>query len=263
MGNSKSTSSKTTQQTVGNANNTCGCQCIDIRRIQEVLLIWLDANIENNNDDVQNTITLLRRAVNDVNTYTDNDKCIQFVKSIENRKACMIISGSLGQLIVPQIHELSQVDSIFIFRGNKRRHKGWTKDWPKIKGIFTEIKPICKALKRVAQQCEQNAVSISFVASGKKLDQLDPSFMYTQLIKEILSTIKFDNKHIQDYVKYCREIFHDNDEELKNVKLLEQEYHLKKPIWWYTYECFFYRMLNRGIRLMDGDIIARMGFFIN
>ncbi|CAF1522351.1 unnamed protein product [Adineta ricciae] len=149
MGNSKSTSCKSTQQTVGNANNTGGCQCIDIQRIQEVLLVWLDANIDNNNDDVQNTITLLRRAVNDVNTYTDNDKCIQFVKSIENRKACMIISGSLGQLIVPQIHELSQVDSIFIFRGNKRRHKRWTKDWPKIKGIFTEIKPICKALKQL------------------------------------------------------------------------------------------------------------------
>ncbi|UJR23096.1 hypothetical protein I4U23_026119 [Adineta vaga] len=236
---------------------------LDIQKIQNVLLIWLDSNIDNNNEDCQNTKTHLRRVVYDLNTYTDSDQCIQFIETIKDRKVCMIISGSLGQLIVPQVHKLSQVDSIFIFCGNKQRHEGWAKDWPKIMGVFTEIEPICEALKQAAARCEQNAVSMSFVTSGKKLDQLDPSFMYTQILKEILVTIKFDDTHIQDYVNYCRELFIDNDRELENVERLEREYHQKKPIWWYTYECFFYRMLNRGIRMMDGDIITRMGFFIN
>ncbi|UJR30287.1 hypothetical protein I4U23_017825 [Adineta vaga] len=112
-------------------------------------------------------MTHLRRCVNDLNTYIDSDQCIQFIETIKDRKACMIISGSLGQLIVPQVHDLSQVDSIFIFCGNKQRHEGWAKDWPKIKGVFTEIKPICEAIKQAAAQCEQNAVSMSFVTSGK------------------------------------------------------------------------------------------------
>src|ERR1700721_265239 len=103
----------------------------------------------------------------------------------------MIISGSLGQHIVPRVHNMSQVDSFFIFCDNKKYHEQWAKEWPKIKGVFTEIAPICEALKHAAQQCEQNAISISFMdtsvdISKKNVDQLDPSFMYTQILKEIL-----------------------------------------------------------------------------
>jgi hypothetical protein len=111
---------------------------------------------------------------------------------------------------VPCVHSKSQVDSIFIFCGNKKRHEEWAKEWPKINGVFTETSPICKALKQASQQCEQNAISISFVAtngdtSSKNLDRLDPAFMYTQIIKEILLAIKFEKQHINEFINYCRE----------------------------------------------------------
>ncbi|UJR24428.1 hypothetical protein I4U23_005804 [Adineta vaga] len=144
-------------------------QRLDIQRVQNVLLIWLDSNINNGSKDCQNTITQLRHVVNDVKTYTDGKHCIQFLETIEDRKACMIISGSLGQHIVPRAHNVSQVDSIFIFCGNKHRHEEWAKEWPKIKGIFTEITPICDALKQVAQQCEQNAMSMSFMNKTREV----------------------------------------------------------------------------------------------
>ena len=45
---------------------------IDVKMVQSVLLIWLDANIdEENNADCQNTITQLQRVVNNVNTFTN------------------------------------------------------------------------------------------------------------------------------------------------------------------------------------------------
>jgi len=182
---------------------------------------------------------------------------------MNNDKACMIISGSIGQHIMPRIHNMSQVDSIFIFCANKKYHEQWTKDWPKIKGVFTVILPICEALKQAAQQCEQNAISISFMATGgdvskKNLDH----FMHTQILKEILLTIQFEPKHFTEYIEYCREVFAGNESELKNVKNLERKYRDETPIWWYTYECFLYPMLNRALRLMDVDIIIKMGFFI-
>jgi hypothetical protein len=91
----------------------------------------------------------------------------------------MIISGSLGQHIVPRVHDMSQVDSIFIFCDNTQYHE----EWPKIKGIFKEITPICEALKKASQQCEQDSMSISFIetngdVSEKNMDQLEPTFMY-------------------------------------------------------------------------------------
>jgi hypothetical protein len=162
---------------------------------------------------------------------------------------------------------MSQVDSIFIFCGNKKRHEQWAKDWSKIKRVFTEISPICEDLKQAAQQCEQNAIFISFMGtdgdlSKKNLDQLDPTFMYTKILKEILLSIEFEQKHIQEFIDHCRAVFVENDSELKNVDKIQKTYHDKTPIWWYTYECFLYPMLNRALRLMDVDIMIKMGFFI-
>ncbi|UJR18799.1 hypothetical protein I4U23_005705 [Adineta vaga] len=37
---------------------------------------------------------------------------------------------------------MSQVDSIFIFGDDKTYHESWVKQWPKIKGVFTNIKHI-------------------------------------------------------------------------------------------------------------------------
>jgi hypothetical protein len=180
---------------------------VNIKIVQNVLLIWLDSNIDDRNADCRNTIIQLRRVVNTINTFCDGEQCVEFVRTINNEKACMIISGSLGQRIVPLIHSMPQVDSIFIFCGNKTPHERWAKEWSKIKGVFTSISPICESLKQAAQQCERNAIPISFVptssdASGKNLNQLDSSFMYTQILKEILLTINFDQEHIKQFVDY-------------------------------------------------------------
>ena len=239
----------------------------DIKVVQNIRLIWLDNNIDDKMEDCRNTVTQLRRIVNDVNTFTDDEECIQFIEDINDNKVCMIISGSLGQHIVPRVHNMFQVDSIFIFCGTKKYHEQWTKEWSKIKGVFTEITPICEALKQASQQCEQNAISISFVPTSgndanKNLDRLDPMFMYTEIIKEILLIIKFEPQHFKEFIDYCRNIFEGNEKELINVNKFERKYRDETPIWWYTYECFLYPMLNRALRMSDVDIIIKMGFFI-
>ncbi|CAF0819042.1 unnamed protein product [Adineta steineri] len=207
---------------------------INMQRMQNVLLIWLDNGIKENNADCSNTIKQLQRVVNNVNTFTDGEQCVKFIQTINNNKVCMIISGSLGQQIVPHIHNMSQVDTIFIFCKNQKWNKQWAKEWPKIKGIFTSITSICEALKQAARQCEQNATSISIVAPSNKLDQLDPTFMYTQILKEILLTINFEDKHFQQFITYCREVYNDNELELTNINKLQAKYKKKIPIWWYT-----------------------------
>jgi tetratricopeptide (TPR) repeat protein len=240
---------------------------VGVRMVQSFLLIWLDGDIDETNHDCRNTVTQLRRLAYRILTFTDADQCIQHIKGITDSKVCIIISDTLGPYTVPRVHDMSQVDSVFIFCSNKKRQEQWVIEWPKVKGVFDGIPQICGALKQVAQKCEQNAISISFVstsgnASTKNLDQLDPTFMYSQILKEILLSIDFEKSHIKQFIDYCREQFADNDLELQNVRTLEKKYHDKTPVWWYTYESFLYPMLNRSLRMMDVDIIIRMGFFI-
>jgi Tfp pilus assembly protein PilF len=181
----------------------------------------------------------------------------------------MVISRALCQETMHLIHDTVQLHTIFVICNNKNIHEQWTKEWSKIKGVFTEISPNSKALRQAAQQCEHNAISMSFVATNtgddfsKTLDRQDPSFMYTQILKEILLTINFEEKHIKQYSDYCRKVSARDGHESKHVDEFEREYHNKKPIWWYSSEAFVYSMLNRALRLMDADIIVRMGFFIN
>jgi tetratricopeptide (TPR) repeat protein len=227
----------------------------------------LDNSIDEGNDDCLNTLTQLRRITNAVSTFTAGDECIEFITTNSNEKVCMIISGSLGQLTVPLVHNMSQVDSIFILCGTQKLDEQWAKKWPKIKGVFTEVSPICESLKGAVQQSENNAIGMSFMPTSTGAfciasDQLDCSLMYTQVIKEILLGIQFNEQDIQKFTKYCYEAFADNGVELMNIRKLERKYREETPIWWYTFECFLNPMLNRALCTLDVNIIIMMGFFI-
>lgn len=237
-----------------------------VQNVQNFVIIWLDSNFDELNEDCRNSITALRQICNIVNTFTDAVECIHFLTDIQDEKAILIVSGHLGQQIVPRIHDLAQLDCIYVFTANKSRHEQWAKDWSKVKGVFTEMTPICESLKHSAQECDHDCIAISFItaeeASSGNLDQLDPSFMYTQILKEILLVIDYDKGSVKDFTSYCRMVFADNIQELNNIERFEQEYHRRTPIWWYTAESFLYMMLNRALRILDADIIIKLGFFI-
>jgi hypothetical protein len=232
----------------------------NVGMVQNFHLVWLDGSIdEANYEDCRNSITKLRQVVNTVNTFTDADEYIDFISGIKEEKAFMICSDVFGQTTVPVVHDNPQVSSIYIFCGNKARHEQWVKQWPKVKGVFTDITPICEALKQATQDCEQNSVSITFV---KTTDGLDSSFMYTQILKEILLTIDFAPVHFKEFLMYYREQLAGNTAELKNVDKLERDYCNHPPIWRYTYNCFLHFMLNRALRTMEIELIIKMGFFV-
>ena len=267
MGQAKSIDKTETTSPTTNPKETNRSLRSKVHIVQNVVLIWLDSSIDASNSDCQNTIINLRDAVNTINIFSNSEECMDFLKDVTDEKACIIISGALGQTMVPQVHNLSQVDSIFIFCRNKEYHEAWANDWSKIKGVFTNIGPICTALKQAARQCEQNAISISIMGGGdgtveKSGDRLDPSFMYTQIMKEILLTIKFEQKHIDEFIEYCQKALADNKKQLEYVNQIARKYHEHTPIWWYTCDCFLYSMLNRTLRTMDAGLMIKLGFFI-
>ncbi|CAF0955186.1 unnamed protein product [Rotaria sordida] len=103
------------------------------------------------------------------------------------------------------------------------------------------------------ENCDRAMISISF-------NGVDPLFMYTQLLKETLLDIEDDDaKSIKELAEYCR--LQDDIYE-GEIRMVEKKYRDHTPIWWYTAPHFIYSMLNRGLRLMDVDIIIKMGFFI-
>ena len=239
------------------------------KMLQNVVLVWLDPNISETNDDYQNSIPNLRGVINTVKTYTDNDECANFLVEIRDEKAYMIISGSISKYIIPCLHDIPQLDSIFIFWYNKQQYEEWIKNWPKVKGVYADINEICEVLKQSVDDCEQNSIGFTLIENANDVStnthRLEPLFMYTQILKEILLEIEVGPEHIFDFTQYCRQALEkDNKKQLKNVNTFEQDYSkkTKTAIWWYTWESFLYPMLNRALRLSEIELIIKMGFFV-
>ena len=247
-----------------------GDHCNPSRIVQNYLLVWVDANATTTNEDSQHTLEQLRTTVNDLNTFIETEQCLTFLLGIQLEKVFLIVSGSLGRDLVPRIHPMTQVDAIFIFCGDKSRHEEWVKKWPKVKGIHTQIKPICAALELAVKRCNQDSTPVSFAegsgedASEINLNQLEPSFMYTQLFKQTLLNMEHDRKSaVRDLVKYCQETYAGNPAQLALIGEFSRDYQQHRAIWWYTRQGFTYQMLNRALRLLEADIIVNMGFFIH
>ncbi|CAF3297750.1 unnamed protein product [Rotaria socialis] len=177
----------------------------------------------------------------------------------------MIISDALDKNIVSLIHDIIQLDAIYIFGGNRPGREQWGNEWPKFKGIFTQMSLMCECLQQTARRCDQDSITLSFApvsstaSSQHNHDKLDQSFMYTQLLKEIFLEIgNFGPQAIQELGKYCRE----QSVNTSDIAKVEQEYCDHTPIWWYTAPYFLYPMLNRALRILEVDMILKMGFFI-
>ncbi|CAF3579219.1 unnamed protein product [Rotaria socialis] len=233
--------------------------------IQNYVLIWLDPNIDESNDDFHHSKTQLQRIVNRVETFVDLDHCIDFLTDMQDEKILMIVSEAVAQHILSFIHNFDQLYAVYIFRDNKIDDDQWIKKWWKVKGICTQIKVVCEVLPQAIKQFDQNSISVSFIpvnenVSDKNLDQLDPTFMYTQILKEILFEAQYNEQSIKDLVTYCRNI---NCAEINTFNRFDREYHSQTSIWWYTSEIYLYSMLNRALRTLETDAIIKLGFFIS
>ena len=99
------------------------------RRIfQNFQLIWLDSAIDLSNKNCQNTFTQLQDIVNDVRIFTQRDECIDFLTEVDYMKAFLIVEGTLGQQILPLIHDISQLAGVYILCSTKSSHDQWAKN---------------------------------------------------------------------------------------------------------------------------------------
>ncbi|CAF4154525.1 unnamed protein product, partial [Adineta steineri] len=164
---------------------------------------------------------------------------------------------------MPLIHDIPQLHSVYIFSNNESQHEEWTTKWQKIKSFHTDIDDLCQSLKIGIKQLNQDSIAMSFItvnemASTDNLNQLEPTFMYTQIFKDILLGMKHDEQAIKQFIDYCRK---NNSMSPINIDRFEKEYHAQSAIWCYT-SFNIYSMLNYALRTLDADAIITMGFFM-
>ena len=235
------------------------------RSIENYMIIWLDPNLDFSNAKNQELIAQLRSIVNSIRTFTDLNQCTKCVEQMKTEQIFFIVSDCFVTQIASLENQLPQLNSIYILCDQSSKYDQSIPSFKRGRGMFTQMKALCWELKKDVRQLNNDSVSISIVpaSSDKNPNELEPSFMYFQLLKENLLTMRYNHEaEIQQLVDYCRPLYKGDGKETKYIAQLEHEYHEHTPIWWYTLESFLYKMLNYALRTFDVDILMKMGFFI-
>ncbi|CAF1317647.1 unnamed protein product [Didymodactylos carnosus] len=77
-----------------------------------------------------------RQILGELETFTDPDKCLRFIRQCSNRTIFLIASGTLGEIIVPKVYNYPQIHAIFILCVNIAKHKTWATKFSDKTNIF-------------------------------------------------------------------------------------------------------------------------------
>jgi hypothetical protein len=83
------------------------------RFVENCLIVWLDPDIDE--DQNQESIEQLRQIINEVHRFNQLDLCINYISDFHDERILLILSEQIGQQIVPLVHDLSQIEAIYLF----------------------------------------------------------------------------------------------------------------------------------------------------
>ena len=128
---------------------------------QDFLLVWLDTELDFLDQDCHHSLEQLHGIVNDVYTFTQPDDCVDFMTDIEDRLIFLIVSRTLGEQLMPDIHSINELKNIYVFCDDWIPQDEWANGWPKIKGIYCQIESLCAIIRKSIQQSDRNCTPVS------------------------------------------------------------------------------------------------------
>jgi tetratricopeptide (TPR) repeat protein len=233
------------------------------------IYIWLDQKV----DDRKNSDTkaLIRQLVKGrLQTYIEPDLCVADIYDLTTEKVTLIISNLLGQDIVPVIHDVPQIQTIYIYCGDEQSAKKWSKSYKKISGIFTDKKMLLNKIYDTVRGGDEDSLlpmSIFHLdereKSLQKLTTESATFMWYRSVLNVLRLMaKYCNSKTE-MITECLASYHDNEVVKDKINEFEKDYAPTKAFWWYTNGSFLYRLLNRALRTQNTEIIFKFRFIIN
>lgn len=222
-------------------------------------------------DDEKFHLKILREKLGNeidfIRYFNGIDETIEFIFNLNNTQIFLITRNDFAKQLLPIVHSSSKLHSIYLF--DFREQRKLIKEFDKIKLTSDDFDEICSEVKRILSIEKCRTSGISFVSSddfdSTDKNRQDPTFMYFQLIKEILlhqNSEETEEQRRTEFIKYCQQICADDEESLQIIRDFEVNYLNDLAIYWYTRECFIYRILNRSLRQNEISVLYRFRYFL-
>ncbi|CAF2687844.1 unnamed protein product [Rotaria sp. Silwood2] len=234
--------------------------------LESTRLIWYDSNIDTTND-TKKTMKEFYEINNFVVFHSDLESCINYIESIKNEKILLVTSGRDASFILIRIHQLKQIDSIFIFCFKPDKYQYLLGMYTKIIGIYTKRQELINSIKENLILIEKyfetfNLFNQHKEKSTRDLTKESAEFLWFQMFKDVILRLPKNNHAKKQMIEYCKNYYYGNEKELKYIREFEQDYQSHMAIKWYTKQTFLYKIVNKALRTEDIELLRIFRFFI-
>lgn len=95
-------------------------------------LLWIRGAI-NKQDKSDNYEQRIRAIINHLKIFENIDQCEQYIQLISKEdRVIIIVNDQFSRELVPIIHDLYQVSSIYLYCSDEKKHKQWSKTFSKV-----------------------------------------------------------------------------------------------------------------------------------
>jgi hypothetical protein len=107
------------------------CSQNDDDNLETFSIFWLDASV---NDETNLAAQKkLRSIINQLKTFVDAEEFMARIRRLcQGDLTLLIVSGQLGRIVVPEIHRLPQVTSIYVYCMNRAVNEKWSQSHSKV-----------------------------------------------------------------------------------------------------------------------------------
>ena len=102
------------------------------KNLETYSLIWLDSTSATSKDlaDAQKQ---LRKQIQCLKTFCDAEQCKTYIQSLgKEERVIFVVSYRLAREVIPEIHSLQQILSVYLYAFDKRVDDTWVKPFSKV-----------------------------------------------------------------------------------------------------------------------------------
>lgn len=220
---------------------------------------------ENNNTKATSLLNKIQeRTCLPVRHCNNAEEIIESAKVVESHSVIVVTNNSKHVSKLLDICDVQRVHlkAIYVFDSNTKNMV----DNRRI-GYFSNVTNLLHQIELDAQPKfnQELLVFCCFDRNQKTIRDLNKeaaSFMWTQMLIDVLKHIPKDRTAMEEMILMCQESYRDNPVQLNCIREFSESYEPHHAIQWYTKNCFLYRLLNKALRTEDTDALRMFGPFI-
>jgi tetratricopeptide (TPR) repeat protein len=214
-------------------------------------LIWLDASI--NESENKNTQTELRKLSDRFQPFDNCDECKSFIQSISiDECIVLIVSGRLGREIVPHIHSIEQIHSIYVYCFDRQSNELWAQDYSKIQQVVTTPIELIERIRHDNQRKISPATNESLYINIYQGNLDDQFIQFQLLINHFLQMKIYSTINSQLFTLY------QND----NLQEFQENYSSENCLWWFTKDLFLSKLISQFFHTKNIDLLYLTRFYL-